>query len=107
MKRFFAFGLSFVVFMAAGVPPSPLHAQFGFRYTNEELRDIIRKDKLDLHLIPLMREYDIDCWVILTRDPNDDMTNVIWDRKIQLDPIVEYIGGGSVTVPAGRLRSSP
>jgi Xaa-Pro aminopeptidase len=100
MRRSFVLGLSFVVFMAAGVPPSPLHAQFGFRYTNEELRDIIRKGKLDLYLIPLMREYDIDCWVTLTRDPNDDMTNVIWDRRIQLDPIVEYVGGEGVTVPA-------
>ncbi|MDW7759879.1 MAG: M24 family metallopeptidase [Acidobacteriota bacterium] len=100
MRRSFAIGLSFVFLVAAGVPPPPLHAQFGFRHTNVELRDIIRKDKLDLYLLPLMQEYDIDCWVTLTRDPNDDMTNVVWDRKIQLDPIVEYIGGEDVTVPA-------
>jgi Xaa-Pro aminopeptidase len=77
-----------------------LTAQFGYRYTNTELRDLIRKSKLDELLIPIMEEYGIDCWVTLTRDPCDDMTNVIWDRDIQLDPIVEYIGGEGVTVPA-------
>jgi len=77
-----------------------LSAQFGFRLTSTEVRDLIRKDKLDLFLIPIMQEYDIDCWITLTRDPCDDMTNVIYDRNIQLDPIVEYIGGESVTVPA-------
>jgi hypothetical protein len=99
MNRSFALGLA-LVFLMAAVSPGPLHGQFGFRYTNVELRDIIRRDKLDSYLIPLMKEYDIDCWVTLTRDPNDDMTNVIWDRKIQLDPIVEYVGGEGVTVPA-------
>ncbi len=75
-------------------------AQFGFRYTNLELRDLIRRDKLNMYLIPIMQEYNIDCWITLTRDPNDDMTNVIWDRKIQLDPIVEFIGGEDIKVPA-------
>jgi len=79
---------------------SELAAQFGYRYTNPELRDLIRKSKLDEHLIPIMKEYGIDCWVTLTRDPCDDMTNVIWERDLQLDPIVEYIGGEGVTVPA-------
>jgi Xaa-Pro aminopeptidase len=78
-----------------------LTAQFGYRYTNTELRDLIRKSKLDEFLIPIMEECGIDCWVTLTRDPCDDMTNVIWDRDIQLDPIVEYVGGEGVTVPAG------
>jgi Xaa-Pro aminopeptidase len=75
-------------------------AQFGFRYTSTEVRDLIRKSKLNLYLIPIMEEYDIDCWIILTRDPCSDMTNVIYERNIQLDPIVEYIGGEAVTVPA-------
>lgn len=79
---------------------STSYAQFGFRNTNVEVRDLIRKNKLDQLLIPIMEEYDIDCWVTLTRDPCDDMTNVIWERDIQLDPIVEYIGGEEVTVPA-------
>ena len=78
----------------------PVSAEFGFRYTNLELRDLIRRDKLNLYLIPIMQEYNIECWITLTRDPNDDMTNVIWDRKIQLDPIVEFIGGEDVKVPA-------
>jgi len=77
-----------------------LAAQFGYRYTNTELRDLIRKSKLDELLVPIMEEYGIDCWVTLTRDPCDDMTNVIWDRDIQLDPIVEYIGGEGIKVPA-------
>ncbi|MBN2409229.1 MAG: M24 family metallopeptidase [Candidatus Aminicenantes bacterium] len=77
-----------------------LAAQFGYRYTNPELRDLIRKSKLDEHLVPIMEEYGVDCWVTLTRDPCDDMTNVIWERDIQLDPIVEYIGGEEVKVPA-------
>jgi Xaa-Pro aminopeptidase len=77
-----------------------LTAQFGYRYTNIELRDLIRKTKLDELLVPIMEEYGIDCWVTLTRDPCDDMTNVIWERNIQLDPIVEYIGGEGVTIPA-------
>jgi Xaa-Pro aminopeptidase len=47
-----------------------------------------------------MEEYGIEAWVTLTRDPNDDMTNVIYDRNIQLDPIAEYIGAEKVTVPA-------
>lgn len=77
-----------------------LDAQFGYRYTSPELRDLIRKSKLDELLIPIMEEYGVDCWVTLTRDPCDDMTNVIWERDIQLDPVVEYIGGESITVPA-------
>jgi len=79
---------------------SMVWAQFGFRNTNVHLRDLIRSNKLDQLLIPIMEEYGIDCWVTLTRDPCDDMTNVIWERDIQLDPIVEYIGGEEVTVPA-------
>jgi Xaa-Pro aminopeptidase len=79
---------------------SSAFAQFGFRHTNVEIRDMIRKNKLEQLLIPIMEEYDIDCWITLTRDPCDDMTNVIWERDIQLDPIVEYIGGEEVTVPA-------
>jgi len=75
-------------------------AQFGFRYTNTELRDLIRKTKLDELLVPILKEYGIECWVTLTRDPCDDMTNVIWERRVQLDPIVEYIGGEDVKVPA-------
>jgi Xaa-Pro aminopeptidase len=75
-------------------------AQFGYRYTNTELRDLIRKSKLDELLIPILKEFGVGCWVTLTRDPCDDMTNVIWERDLQLDPIVEYIGGEGVTVPA-------
>jgi Xaa-Pro aminopeptidase len=78
-------------------------AQFGFRQTNIELRDLIRKSKLDELLIPIMEESGIDCWITLTRDPCDDLTNVIWKRDIQLDPIVEFIGGEEVTVPAAFL----
>jgi Xaa-Pro aminopeptidase len=77
-----------------------LAAQFGYRATNTELRDLIRKNKLNELLIPIMEEYGVDCWVTLTRDPCDDMTNVIWERDIQLDPIVEYIGGEGVKTPA-------
>jgi len=77
-----------------------LAAQFGYRYTNPELRELIRKGKLDELLVPILEEFGIDCWVTLTRDPCDDMTNVIWERRIQLDPIVEYIGGEEVKVPA-------
>lgn len=77
-----------------------LAAQFGYRYINTELRDLIRKSKLDELLVPILKEFGIDCWVTLTRDPCDDMTNVIWERNLQLDPIVEYVGGESVTVPA-------
>jgi len=78
-------------------------AQFGYRYTNTELRDLIRKSKLDELLVPILKEYGIECWVTLTRDPCDDMTNVIWKRTIQLDPIVEYIGGEEVKVPAALI----
>jgi Xaa-Pro aminopeptidase len=98
MKKPLALALSLCLFLAAG-----LTAQFGYRYTNTELRDIIRKSKLDELLVPIMEEYGIDCWVTLTRDPCDDMTNVIWDRDIQLDPIVEYIGGEGVKTPAAFL----
>ena len=96
MKKRTLFPEIFLVLMMV----SHLAAQFGFRSTNVELRDSIRKDKLNVYLIPIMQEYNIDCWITLTRDPSDDMTNVIWDRKIQLDPIVEYIGGEDVKVPA-------
>ncbi|MGB7295299.1 MAG: M24 family metallopeptidase [Candidatus Aminicenantales bacterium] len=82
-----------------------LAAQFGYRYTNPELCDLIRKSKLDEFLVPIMEEYGIDCWVTLTRDPCDDMTNVIWERSSQLDPVVEYIGGEGVTVPAAFIFS--
>ncbi len=85
--------------MLAGVTVTA-HAQFGYRYTNLELRDAIRTAKLDQLLIPIMEEYGIEAWVTLTRDPCDDMTNVIWERDIQLDPIAEYIGAEQVTVPA-------
>ena len=47
-----------------------------------------------------MEEWGVEAWVTLTRDPCDDMTNVIWERDIQLDPIAEYIGAEQVTVPA-------
>jgi len=90
----------FLVLAFTFILTPPVSAQFGFRYTNLELRDLIRRDKLNMYLIPIMQEYNIDCWITLTRDPNDDMTNVIWDRKIQLDPIVEFIGGEDVKVPA-------
>ncbi len=89
-----------LIFVAVVSMVSSAYAQFGFRHTNVEIRNLIRKNKLDQLLIPIMEEYDIDCWVTLTRDPCDDMTNVIWERDIQLDPIVEYIGGEEVTVPA-------
>ena len=82
------------------------YGQFGYRYTNTELRDIIRRNKLEKLLIPIMEEYGIDTWVTLTRDPNDDMTNVIFDRDIQLDPIAEYIGAEKVTVPAAFIFTS-
>lgn len=78
----------------------PAYSQFGFRYTNVEIRDLIRMSKLNQLLIPIMDEHDIDCWITLTRDPCDDMTNVIWERDIQLDPIAEYIGAEEVKVPA-------
>jgi Xaa-Pro aminopeptidase len=87
-----------LVFLSVGV-----FAQFGFRYTNTELRDLIRKSKLDELLVPILKEYGVDCWVTLTRDPCDDMTNVIWERRVQLDPIVEYIGGEDVKVPAALI----
>jgi|GEM_PF-65796 len=99
-RRFFTILITLVLII-----PS-LRAQFGFRYTNTELRDIIRKHKLDDLLIPIMEEYDIDCWITLTRDPCDDMTNVIWERDIHLDPIVEFIGGEGVTVPAAFIFTS-
>lgn len=95
MKKRLIFGFLLCVFMGLDLP-----AQFGYRYTNIELRDLIRKTKLDELLIPILKEYGIECWVTLTRDPCDDMTNVIWERDIQLDPIVEYIGGEEVKVPA-------
>jgi len=76
------------------------YSQFGFRYTNIEIRDLIRTNKLNQLLIPIMEEYNIDCWITITRDPCDDMTNVIWERDRQLDPIAEYIGGEDVKVPA-------
>jgi Xaa-Pro aminopeptidase len=87
--------ITFCLFLALD-----LAAQFGYRTTNTELRDLIRKSKLDELLVPIMEEYGIDCWITLTRDPCDDMTNVIWERSIQLDPIVEYIGGEGVRTPA-------
>ncbi len=95
MKKALVMILSVCLFL-----PPVLNAQFGYRYTNTELRDLIRKSKLDELLVPIMKEYGIDCWVTLTRDPCDDMTNVIWDRDIQLDPIAEYIGGEEIKVPA-------
>jgi Xaa-Pro aminopeptidase len=64
------------------------------------VRDAIRTAKLDRLLIPIMEEWGVEAWVTLTRDPCDDMTNVIWERDIQLDPIAEYIGAERVTVPA-------
>lgn len=88
--------LSLFFLIAGGVGFS----QFGFRHTSEEIRDLIRVDKLDVHLIPILKEFDVDCWITLTRDPCDDMTNVIWERNIQLDPIVEFIGGEGAKVPA-------
>lgn len=95
MKKPLALTLSLCLFLAAD-----LTAQFGYRYTNTELRDLIRKSKLDTLLVPIMEEYGVDCWVTLTRDPCDDMTNVIWERDIQLDPVVEYIGGEGIKSPA-------
>lgn len=95
MKKPLALTLSLCLFLAAD-----LTAQFGYRYTNTELRDLIRKSKLDTLLVPIMEEYGVDCWVTLTRDPCDDMTNVIWERDIQLDPVVEYIGGEGIKTPA-------
>ena len=92
--------VSIALFTVLFVVPSLAHSQFGFRHTNTELRDLIRKHKLDELLVPIMEEHGIDAWVTLTRDPCDDMTNVIWERDAQLDPIVEYIGGENVTVPA-------
>lgn len=80
-----------------------LAAQFGYRCTNAELRDLIRKSKLDELTVPILKEFGVECWVTLTRDPCDDMTNVIWERDLQLDPIVEYIGGEGVTVPAALI----
>jgi len=94
-KNNFILGIFFIFILS-----SNLFSQFGFRYTNTEIRDLIRKNKLDKLLIPIMKEYDIDCWITMTRDPCDDMTNVIWEREIQLDPIVEFIGGEDVKVPA-------
>jgi Xaa-Pro aminopeptidase len=79
---------------------SSADAQFGYRYTSPEVRDAIRTAKLDQLLIPIMEEWGVQAWVTLTRDPCDDMTNVIWERDIQLDPIAEYIGAERVTVPA-------
>ncbi len=99
-RRFFTILITLILIVPC------LRAQFGFRYTNTELRDIIRKHKLDDLLIPIMEEYDIDCWITLTRDPCDDMTNVIWERDIHLDPIVEFIGGEGVTVPAAFIFTS-
>lgn len=87
-----AFGLTIVAVTA--------HAQFGYRSTSPEVRDAIRTAKLDQLLIPIMEEWGVEAWVTLTRDPCDDMTNVIWERDIQLDPIAEYIGAERVTVPA-------
>jgi len=95
MKRRLILVSFLMVFLAVDVL-----AQFGFRYTNTELRDLIRKAKLDEVLVPILKEYGLECWVTLTRDPCDDMTNVIWERRIQLDPIVEYLGGEEVKVPA-------
>ncbi|MFW6124298.1 MAG: M24 family metallopeptidase [Acidobacteriota bacterium] len=76
------------------------YSQFGFRHTNIEIRDLIRKNKLNQLLIPILEENNIDCWITITRDPCDDMTNVIWERDRQLDPIAEYIGGENVKAPA-------
>ncbi len=76
------------------------YSQFGFRHTNIEIRDLIRKNKLNQLLIPILEENSIDCWITITRDPCDDMTNVIWERDTQLDPIAEYIGGENIKVPA-------
>ena len=95
MKRRLILASFLMIFLVIDVS-----AQFGFRYTNTELRDLIRKTKLDELLVPILKEYGIECWVTLTRDPCDDMTNVIWERRVQLDPIVEYIGGEDVKVPA-------
>jgi len=89
-----------VTFFLIVIMISTVQSQFGFRYTSTEIRDLIRESKLNELLIPIMREYNIDCWITLTRDPCDDMTNVIWERDIHLDPIVEFIGGEGVTVPA-------
>lgn len=96
-KRVLSLSAMFLLFFT-GI--SFLYCQFGFRYTNIEIRDLIRKDKINQLLVPIMKEYAIDCWITLTRDPNDDMVNVIWERDIQLDPIVEFIGGEDVKVPA-------
>ena len=95
MKRRLILASFLMIFLVIDVS-----AQFGFRYTNTELQDLIRKTKLDELLVPILKEYGIECWVTLTRDPCDDMTNVIWERRVQLDPIVEYIGGEDVKVPA-------
>lgn len=92
-------GLLIAVFLM-GFLIIPSYSQFGFRHTNIEIRDLIRKSKINQLLIPIMEEHDIDCWITLTRDPCDDMTNVIWERDRQLDPIAEYIGGENVKVPA-------
>jgi Xaa-Pro aminopeptidase len=75
-------------------------AQLSFRSTNIELRDQIRRQKLDAWIVPILEESGADCWITLTRDPNDDTANVVWSRTVQLDPIVEFIGGEGAMVPA-------
>ncbi|MFC2158143.1 M24 family metallopeptidase [Acidobacteriota bacterium] len=100
IRRFLAY-LGLVLILS-----SLSYAQFGFRHTSEEVRDLIRTNKLDVLLLPILEEFDIDCWIILTRDPCDDMTNVIWERNIQLDPIVEFIGGEGAKVPAAFIFTS-
>jgi len=46
-----------------------------------KLRNEIIKEKLDRFLLPAMRKYGIDMWIVMSRENN-------------LDPIIEDIGGG-------------
>jgi len=67
---------------------------------DSEVRNEIRKAKLQNQLPAIMKEYGISLWLTMNRDPNDDPDNIFWDRYKRLDPVSEMIGAENTFYPA-------
>jgi len=90
-----------LVFFLVGAPP--LSAQIW--QAAPEFKSELRIEKLDQVLIPALKEYGVDLWLVFDRDADDERVNMVWEetRRPHLDPVGEYIGSEEIYQPAAFL----
>jgi len=95
--------LPYFLLVSALIVPSEVSSQIW--QAAPEIKDELRLLKLNQIVIPAMREYGIDLWLVFDRDADDERLNLVLEetRRPHLDPVAEFIGTEEIYQPGAFL----